>query len=155
VPCDPRLLAPRPYALRLNHKHLPEMHVHAGLDQPPVFQPVVANFYKGLTVSVPLHSAALAPGATAEAVHAVLAARYAGEQFVRVLPLNDAATVEDGYFDVQACNDTNRADLFVLASSTQILLMSRLDNLGKGAAGAAVQCMNLHLGLDEGTGLTR
>jgi N-acetyl-gamma-glutamyl-phosphate reductase len=150
---DARLLSPRPYALTLKHKHLPEMLTHTGLDVAPVFQPVVGNFYKGLTVSVPLHLSQLAPGTTAEALHAALEQRYAGEQFVRVMPLNDQETIDEGAFDVQACNDTNRVDLFVFASATQAILMARLDNLGKGASGAAVQCMNVHLGLDEGKGL--
>lgn len=150
---DGRLRSPRPYALGLGHKHLPEMLAHSGLDVPPVFQPVVGNFYKGLAVSVPVHLSQLAPGATPERLHAALARHYAGEPFVRVMPLNDAATLADGGFDVQACNDTNRVDLFVFASATQAILMSRLDNLGKGASGAAVQCMNVHLGLDEGLGL--
>ena len=69
------------------------------------------------------------------------------------MPLRDEAVLADGYFDVQACNDTNRVDLFVFASASQALLMCRLDNLGKGASGAAVQSMNVHLGLDEATGL--
>ena len=71
---------------------------------------------------------------------------------MRVMPLSDPATLDDGYFDVQACNDTNRVDIFVFASDTQALLIARLDNLGKGASGAAVQSMNVHLGLDEGLG---
>jgi N-acetyl-gamma-glutamyl-phosphate reductase len=150
---DPRLLSPRPYALSLTHKHLPEMVAHTGLDQPPLFQPVVGNFYQGLTVSVPLHLSQYSSGTTAAAVHQVLEQRYAREPFVRVMPFNDPETLELGAFDVQACNGTNRVDLFVFASATQVLLMSRLDNLGKGAAGAAVQCMNIHLGLDEGLGL--
>lgn len=149
----PRLQAPRPYALTLKHKHLPEMVAHTGLDVAPVFQPVVGNFYKGLAVSVPLHFAQLAPGTNGPALHAALEERYAGERFVRVMPLNDKATLDDGGFDVLACNDTNRAELFVFASATQAVLMARLDNLGKGASGAAVQCMNVHLGLDEGKGL--
>jgi N-acetyl-gamma-glutamyl-phosphate reductase len=69
------------------------------------------------------------------------------------MPLSDPATLEDGFFDPQACNDTNRVDIFVFASDSQVLLMARLDNLGKGASGAAVQCMNVHLGVDEGLGL--
>jgi N-acetyl-gamma-glutamyl-phosphate reductase len=150
---DARLLSPRPYALTLKHKHLPEMLTHTGLDVAPVFQPVVGNFYKGLTVSVPLHLSQLAPDATAQSLHAALEWRYAGERFVRVMPLNDPATIDAGAFDVQACNDTNRVDLFVFASATQAILMARLDNLGKGASGAAVQCMNVHLGIDEGKGL--
>ena len=150
---DPKLTSPRPYALGLKHKHLPEMMVQSGLKLKPLFQPILGNFYKGLSVSVPLPLSHLKAGASAEAVHAALAAHYAAERFVRVMPLNDAATLEDGFFDVQACNNTNRVDVFVFANSDQIMLMARLDNLGKGASGAAVQSMNLHLGVDEGMGL--
>jgi N-acetyl-gamma-glutamyl-phosphate reductase len=145
------LTSPRPYALGLVHKHVPEMMTHAGLTAAPIFQPSVGNFYKGLAVSVPLHTAAL--GTTAEALHAALAAHYAGERFVQVRPLRDPATLEGGYFDVQACNDSNRVEIFVFANETQAILMARLDNLGKGASGAAVQSMNVHLGVDEALGL--
>jgi N-acetyl-gamma-glutamyl-phosphate reductase len=150
---DAALQSPRPYALGLAHKHLPEMRAHTGLASPPVFMPVVASFYKGLAVSVPLHRSQLAGSASAAALHQALAERYAGEAFIRVMPLADPATLEAGFFDVQACNDSNRVDLFVFASEQQVLLMSRLDNLGKGASGAAVQAMNVHLGLEEGLGL--
>ncbi|NKI94337.1 N-acetyl-gamma-glutamyl-phosphate reductase [Rhizobacter sp. SG703] len=150
---DARLDAPRPYGLTLTHKHLPEMMAHTGLTTKPVFMPIVGSFYKGLAVSVPLHLSSLSAGASAESVHAALSRRYDGERFVRVMPLRDAPTLEDGFFDVQACNDSNRVDLFVFANDDQVLLMSRLDNLGKGASGAAVQSMNVHLGLDEGLGL--
>jgi len=150
---DPLLQAPRPYGLTLAHKHLPEMKSHTGLARTPVFMPVVSSFYKGLAVSVPLHLGQLTPGTTAAQLQQALAAHYAGERFIRVMPLSDPATLESGFFDVQACNDTNRCDLFVFANQTQVLLLSRLDNLGKGASGAAVQAMNLHLGLDEGLGL--
>lgn len=152
-PRDPKLQAPRPYALALQHKHVPEMMVHGALALPPLFQPVVGDFYQGLAVSVPLTLNQLAPGTTPERLHRALAAHYEGERFVRVLPLRDPATLADGYFDVQACNGTNRVDLFVFANETQALLMARLDNLGKGASGAAVQTMNLHLGVDESLGL--
>ena len=150
---DAKLQAPRPYALSLAHKHLPEMAAHTGLAQAPVFMPMVGNFYKGLSVSVPLHLAQLATGADAAALQHALTAHYQAEPFVRVMPLRDPATLEAGFFDVQACNDSNRCELFVFANGSQVLLMSRLDNLGKGASGAAVQSMNLHLGLDEGLGL--
>lgn len=150
---DPRLEAPRPYGLTLSHKHLPEMKVHTGLAVEPVFLPIVGNFYQGLAVSVPLHLSQLAPGTTGGALHAALARRYAGERFVRVLPFDEPATLGDGYFDVQACNGTNRADVFVFANDSRALLVARLDNLGKGASGAAVQAMNVHLGIEEGTGL--
>ena len=150
---DARLQAPRPYALGLAHKHLPEMTMHTGLARPPIFLPVVGPFYKGLAVSVPLAMADLAPGTTAERVHAAYAERYAGEVFIRVMPLRDPATLDDGFFDVQACNGTNRVDVFVFANETQVMVIARLDNLGKGASGAAVQSMNIHLGVDEGLGL--
>ena len=150
---DVRLHAPREYALKLNHKHVPEMTVHAGLGVAPVFMPVVGPFYKGLAVTVPLTLAQLRTGATPEHLHAALTERYAGERFVRVMPLRDPRALEDAYFDPQACNDTNRVDLFVFANETQALLIARLDNLGKGASGAAVQCMNVHLGIAEDRGL--
>jgi N-acetyl-gamma-glutamyl-phosphate reductase len=151
LPTEPALTSPRPYALSLQHKHLPEMMAHTGLTTAPVFMPMVGNFYKGLAVTVPVHAAAL--GTTPEALHAALAARYAGERFVRVMPLRDAATLEAGFLDVQAANDSNRVDVFVFANATQAVLVARLDNLGKGASGAAVQAMNVHLGVDEALGL--
>jgi N-acetyl-gamma-glutamyl-phosphate reductase len=148
---QPALTSPRPYALTLAHKHVPEMMAHTGLTARPIFMPIVGNFYKGLSVSVPLPLQAL--GTTAEAVQRVFEERYAGERFIRVMPLRDPATLETGFFDVQGCNDTNRVDIFVFANDTQAILMARLDNLGKGASGAAVQAMNVHLGLDEALGL--
>ncbi len=151
VPLEPALTSPRPYALSMAHKHVPEMMAHTGLTRRPLFMPVVGPFAQGLAVSVPLDTTTL--GTTPEALHAALAARYAGERFVHVAPLRDPATLDAGFFDVQACNGTNRVDVFVFANDEQALLMARLDNLGKGASGAAVQAMNVHLGLDEGLGL--
>ena len=150
---DARLDAPRPYALGLGHKHVPEMMTHTGLTTPPIFMPIVGKFYKGLSVSVPLHLSALKAGTTPDSMQEALMQRYNGERFVRVMPLRDPESLADGYFDVQACNDTNRVDIFVFANETQVILMARLDNLGKGASGAAVQAMNVHLGLDEAKGL--
>ena len=148
---EPALTSPRPYALSLTHKHLPEMMAHTGLISAPIFMPSVGNFYKGLAVTVPLHLAALS--ATPEAVHAALMSRYASERFISVMPLRDPATLENGFFDVQGCNDSNRVDIFVFANDKQAILVARLDNLGKGASGAAVQAMNVHLGVDESLGL--
>lgn len=149
----PRLDSPRPYSLKFAHKHLPEMMAHTGLRHAPIFMPIVANYYKGLSVSVPLHLAQCRAGATGEAVHEVLMKRYRDEPFVRVQPLPDDVHPAQEYFDVQGCNDTNRVDIFVFANPMQALLMARLDNLGKGASGAAVQAMNVHLGVDETLGL--
>lgn len=152
-----KLAAPRPYALGLAHKHLPEMMAHTGLQNAPAFMPIVGPFYKGLAVSVPLQLSQLKAGSRPEDLHQALVAHYAGERFIRVKPLRDPETLNDGFFDVQACNDTNNVDLFVFASPDdkpgQVIVTARLDNLGKGASGAAVQAMNVHLGVDEDLGL--
>ena len=151
---DPLLAAPRPYGLALKHKHIPEMQVHTGLQDKPLFLPVVGNFYKGLAVTVPLHFGQLAAGTDGKALQRAFAQRYEGERFIRVMPLSDPAVLESGgYFDVMGANDSNRVDIFVFANDSQALLIARLDNLGKGASGAAVQAMNVHLGVDEGLGL--
>lgn len=150
---DPKLNPPRPYGLTLSHKHLPEMMAHTGLSVAPVFLPIVSNFYKGLAVQVPLHLSQLATGTTAHTVHRVVQDRYEREAFVHVMPLSDPGTLQAGFFDVQACNDSNRAEIFVFEGSAQLMLMCRLDNLGKGASGAAIQSMNVHLGCEEGLGL--
>lgn len=151
---NPRLDSPRPYALSLEHKHLPEMRVQAGLAQAPIFNPIVGNFLKGLAVTVPVFPALLSRKADAEAILDIYRRHYEGEQFVRVHPFNSDANLDGGFFDVQASNDTNRVDLFVFGNGERLNLVARLDNLGKGAAGAAVQCMNVHVGADEATGLT-
>jgi N-acetyl-gamma-glutamyl-phosphate reductase len=152
---DVALTAPRAYGLALKHKHVPEMQQHTGLQVKPLFMPIVGNFYKGLAVSVPLHFSQLAPGTDGASIHRAFVQRYEGERFVRVMPLSDPAVIDgaSGYFDPTAANDTNRVDIFVFASDSQAILMARLDNLGKGASGAAVQAMNVHLGLDESLGL--
>jgi N-acetyl-gamma-glutamyl-phosphate reductase len=150
----PALQSPRLYALGLTHKHLPEMRVHSGLTQPPLFNPIVAPFYQGLAVTVPLPLTHLPRRPSAAYVHQVLAEAYADERFVRVLALDDSANLDAGFLDVQACNGTNRADVLVFGHATQAVVVVRLDNLGKGASGSAIQCMNLRLGCDEGLGLT-
>ncbi|KDP83803.1 N-acetyl-gamma-glutamyl-phosphate reductase [Cupriavidus basilensis] len=151
---NPKLNSPRPYSLGLAHKHLPEMRVQAGLAQAPIFNPIVGNFLKGLAVTVPVYPDRLARKVTPEQIADIYRKHYEGEQFVRVMPVGDEANLDGGFFDVQGSNDTNRVDLFVFGSAERIVLMARLDNLGKGAAGAAVQCMNVHVGADEATGLS-
>jgi N-acetyl-gamma-glutamyl-phosphate reductase len=148
-----RPVGPRPYALALAHKHLPEMKRYAGLDTAPLFEPVVADFYQGMLVSVGLTTRLLPGRPTPADVHRALSEHYAEEPFVRVLPLDMAACTEDGFMSPVACNGTNRLDLAVFGHDEQILVIARLDNLGKGASGAAVQAMNLMLGRDEGAGL--
>jgi len=147
------LRGPRPYGLALRHKHLPEMQHVAGLDSAPLFEPVVGDFYKGMLVSLPLFSRLLPKKASAKDVHEVLSTHYHGERFVVVQPLDAEPLLEDGYLSPLACNDTNRLELFVFGHEQQILIVARLDNLGKGASGAAVQNLNLMLGVDEASGL--
>jgi len=148
-----QLKAPRPYALGLAHKHLPEMQAYTGLTAAPVFQPIVGPFYKGLAVTAFLNPAQFTRKAGPADVQKILADYYAGERYVRVLPVDLEANTDGGFFDVEGCNDTNRVDLFVFGNDERMLLVARLDNLGKGASGAAVQSMNVHLGVDEGLGL--
>lgn len=151
--CYSEVTSPKHYALKLNHKHLPEMQKITGLAYPPVFTPVVSNYYKGMTVSIPLLPRLLDKKLTAKDVRDYLSQYYASEPFVNVVPLDFEDYLENGYLDAEACNDTNRIDIFVFGNDDQILLTARLDNLGKGASGAAMQNMNIMLGLDDGIGL--
>jgi N-acetyl-gamma-glutamyl-phosphate reductase len=148
-----RVDAPRPYALNLTHKHLPEMRVYSGLSSAPLFQPIVGPFYKGLAVTLYLHPQQFSRKAAPEDVRRLLADHYADEAFIRVAPVDLEANTDGGFFDVEANNDTNRVDLFVFGDDERMLLVARLDNLGKGASGAAVQSMNIHLGIEETRGL--
>ena len=143
--------APRPYALGLNHKHLPEMALHAGLMQEPMFVPILGNNYKGLAVMLPLHTKQMKQKLTARETHELLAEHYAGQEFVSVMPYQEEACLFDGAVDITACNDTNKAELFVFGNDSKgtALILARIDNLGKGASGAAIQNMNLMLGFEE------
>ena len=144
----------RPYGLDLDHKHLPEMAHYAGIGRAPVFSPMVGHFAQGMLTMVPLHTDTLGEGATAETVHACLEARYRGEPCVEVFPLGAEDALDAGFLDPLAANGTNRIDLFVYGSDARIMLVARLDNLGKGASGAAVQNLNIMTGAEELAGLT-
>ena len=135
----------RPYALALAHKHAPEMTRHAGLAHTPIFQPAVADVYRGMVVQVPLHAAQVRGGIAN--VRAALASAYAAG-LVRVAD-GDVATVT-----IEDDAGTDRMTLRVTGDDTRMLLIATLDNLGKGAAGAAVQNLNLMAGLDPLAGLT-
>jgi N-acetyl-gamma-glutamyl-phosphate reductase len=148
-----RIDAPRAYALSLAHKHLPEMCAYTGLTVEPIFQPIVGPFYKGLAVTAYLHPQQFTRPTTPAEVQKIIADYYAGEAFINVQPFDLEATTDGGFYDVEACNDTNRVDIAVFGNAERMLLISRLDNLGKGASGAAVQAMNVHLGVEESLGL--
>ena len=147
------LQAPRPYALGLCHKHLPEMQGICGLTHPPHFVPVVGDIAQGMLVTVPLWTADFMMPVKAEDMWQAWAGHYRDTKYVKVMPLDMAANTDGGFMDMTACNNSNRLELFVFGHDTQILLAARLDNLGKGASGAAVQCMNIACGLDECLGL--
>lgn len=138
------------YGLGLEHKHVPEVQKYSGLTRRPIFVPSVGNYRQGMLVSVPLHLDTL-PGKPGSAdLHAALSNRYAGSRCVSVLPLDNPAA-KGGRLEPEALNETNKLELFVFPSDThgQAVLVARLDNLGKGASGAAVQNMRLMLGLPE------
>lgn len=140
---DPRHESHRIYATSLNHKHLPEMRKLCGLTRPPVFSPILGDFYAGMAVTV------LLPGFDAKRVWECLRGHYAGQRMVTVAPLGGDESVI--YADTLAGKDTLR--LQVSGHETQTMVTALFDNLGKGASGAAIQNMNLLLGLDETTGL--
>lgn len=144
----------RPYGMPLRHKHVPEMKQYAGLSTSPLFMPSVGHFYQGMLVSVPIHRDQLVNTHSIENVHQLISEHYATEPCINVMPLNDDVELEDGFLDPQAANDTNRVDVFVYGHNDQIILVARLDNLGKGAAGAAVQNLNLMLQVTELEGLS-
>lgn len=148
---DPALDAPRPYGLALHHKHLPEMAAITGLTTPPTFVPVVADYYAGMETMIPLDLPAL--GLTAQQVADALADYYAGQKMISVHPLNEGT--DGGFLAANKLARLDRLEIFCLANpdGTQMELISLFDNLGKGSSGAAVQCMNLMLGLDETAGL--
>lgn len=150
---DAALLSPRYYALALKHKHLPEMMMVSGLTFEPVFTPLVGAFYRGMLVSVPLQRRFLSKKMDAESIFEYYSEYYKDEKFIKVMPFGGDNCLDGGFLGADGCNGTNRLEIFVFGHDEQILVMSRLDNLGKGASGAAVQCMNIMLGLDEGTGL--
>ncbi len=143
----------RLYGLHLAHKHVDEMRVHAGLDHDPLFAPAVGRYAQGMLVEVPLQLWALSGAPTVARVHEALADAYAGARFLEVVGLEEAAALKT--LDPEAMNGTNRLQLFVFGSeeTRQARLVARLDNLGKGASGAAVQNLNLMFGLDEAAGL--
>jgi N-acetyl-gamma-glutamyl-phosphate reductase len=150
----PDLNTPKYYALGLNHKHLPEIQAVTGLSNTPTLIPIVANYYRGMAVSTPLSPRLFNKRMTAKELHNYFSEYYASEHFIQVAPFSPDSYPANGYFDAEGCNFTNRADIFVYGNDELIQVMVRLDNLGKGASGAAVQCMNLMLGTDESIGLS-
>lgn len=145
---DAELSSPRQYGLTQMHKHLKEMKEICGLSQNPVFAPIVADFYSGMVVSVPLHARLLNKNVTAAGVHSLLLEHYAGSKTVQVMPFG-----KEGFLGSNNLSGRDILQLEVTGNDERILLAARFDNLGKGSSGAAIQCMNLALGYEETLGL--
>ncbi len=139
---DPLLDAPRQYALGQAHKHLPEMKAFTGLDTPPVFLPIVGDFYAGMEVTVPLHASDIG-GATPDDLTELYRRFYDGAPLVRVADTNEA-----GFLSAGAMAGKDSMEIAVYGNADRIILTARYDNLGKGASGAAVECLNFLLGAD-------
>ena len=143
---DPLLSAPRQYGIAQAHKHLPEMMAVCGLQNPPMFSPIVADFYSGMTVTVPLFKAQIQ--GTAEDIKKIYKEKYNGS-VVRYKEDFD----ESGFVSANRLSGKDSMEISVSGNEERILLVSRYDNLGKGASGAAVECMNIVMGTDKTKGL--
>ena len=146
------LEAPRMYALTQKHKHLKEMQKIAGLKEAPLFVPVVDDYYSGMIVTFPIYVSRMKRHVTPEALRDAVAEYFAGEQFIHVMPFGSEEET-NSFFSANAFSGYDDARIYVTGNDERILVSSIFDNLGKGASGAAIQCMNLRLGLPEETGL--
>ena len=142
--------SPRQYALTQQHKHLPEMQKICGLEYAPTFNPIVCDYFSGMVVSLPIHTRLLTKKYSADDVREALSEYYADSYFVKVMPQDKPS---DGFIGANNLSGTNFMEIFVNGNDDRLIICSRLDNLGKGASGAAVQCLNIMMGIDEKTGL--
>ncbi len=145
--------SPQLYALGLSHKHIPEMTVISGLVHSPIFSPIVCSYFKGMSVCVPLYRALLSGNPSMEYIHEFITNYYSNEKFIKVMPLGMEKEFPNSFLGATRVNDTNNLEIYVTGNEEQIMLVSVLDNLGKGSSGAAIQNMNIMLGFHEDTGL--
>lgn len=151
---DGKYEAPREYALTQKHKHLKEMKKIPGLSKEPLFTPIVADYYSGMIVSLPLYTSMLNGDMTLEKVWAFFDNYYKDSKFIKVMPFGvEAAENVNGFLDSNGCSGWDGMEVFVTGNDDRVLVSSRFDNLGKGASGAAIQCMNIMIGCDEAKGL--
>ncbi len=145
--------SPRLYALTQAHKHLPEIKKISGLDFEPIFNPYVCDYYQGMTVTVGLHTRLLSKKVTAHDVWEMFASHYEGSRFVKVAGFMGEGNLAEPFIPSNTLAGTNQMLIFVYGNDDRIIVTTQFDNLGKGASGAAVQCMNVMMGIDEATGL--
>lgn len=142
------------YSLDLQHKHVPEMTKYSGCKNSPLFVPTVGHFYQGMMVQVPLFTSNLIGSTKTGDIRNYYMDHYANEPFIKVLDLNSQEDKWNGFLNPTSCNETNRLEIMVFGHKDQLLLCARYDNLGKGAAGAAIQNLNLMIGVEETRGLS-
>ena len=145
--------SPRQYALPQEHKHLPEMMKISGLDYKPVFNPLICDYFSGMVVTVPVLTRLLPKKYTLADIHKAFSEHYADANLVKVMPVMGEGVLENGFLAANTLSGKNNMEIFVCGNDERVVLCSRLDNLGKGASGAAVQCLNIMMGIDETTGL--
>lgn len=145
------LYSPRQYALSQNHKHLPEMKKGAAVDRPPIFTPIVSDYYSGMMTTIPLHPELMKKKLTIPELHHIYSEHFEGAPLIHVI--KPGAETKNGFLPAEAMSGRNDLDIMVYGNDERIILAARYDNLGKGASGAAVQCMNLMLNMPEETGL--
>lgn len=144
--------APREYALTQKHKHLKEMKKITGLSREPLFSPIVADYYSGMVVSLPLYTDYLKKETSPEKLAKFFAEYYAGEQFIKVMPYGAEEELK-GMMAGNGCSGWDGLKIFVTGNEERVVLHAQFDNLGKGASGAAIQCLNIMLGCEENKGL--
>ena len=149
---DVELDSPREYALSQQHKHLKEMQKISGLSRTPLFSPIIADYYSGMFVSLPFYADMLNGKQTPLSVHEYMSEYFKGQRFIKVMPFGSEADT-NGFIGANNLSGWDGLQLFVTGNEERILLTTRFDNLGKGASGAAIQCMNVMLGCDEAKGL--
>ncbi|MCR4696622.1 MAG: N-acetyl-gamma-glutamyl-phosphate reductase [Lachnospiraceae bacterium] len=146
------LYAPRMYALAQKHKHLKEMKAISGLDKEPLFVPVVDDYYCGMIVTFPIYTDLMKKKYSPEDIHKMFTEYFAGEKFINVMPFGSEEELSS-FFHANDYAGRDDAKIYITGNEDRVLVTSIFDNLGKGASGAAIQCMNIRLGLPEETGL--
>lgn len=149
---DVEFSAPREYALSQQHKHLKEMKAVVGLKREPLFSPIVADYYSGMVVSLPIYMDLMLKKMSLEELHKYYVNYYANEKFIKVMPFG-AEAEQSGFMSGNGCSGWDGLRIFVTGNEDRAVISAQFDNLGKGASGAAVQCMNILLGCEEDKGL--
>ena len=147
--------SPRQYALSQQHKHLPEMQAVSGLKYKPMFNPIVCDYYSGMVVNIPIQTRMIGNKFNIQQIHEMYSEHYKNANMVNVMPLMSGDEQKSFFLASNTISGKDIMQIFVFGDDEQILISARLDNLGKGASGAAVQCLNIMMGIDETTGLVR